>query len=246
MNAARNLPVSITPQSRPGAKPVPSVSNQSCDYSFMVDQLSEDKVKSLLSELARTNPAVGSAVMRAYESIGPAAQIDDHEAPNIANPTTTPAPVYIDFDHYSESVWRTLVSYGQKSCSRQFTLSFDAIGDVESYLAAIAKQTPKESLFDTKRSALETIQKITELLLLTREVLGRQIRNQFLAFSRTIPDIMIKILCGMTSAERIIIGNSQDEVGTFTSKVEWLRDEAKSYSLDALDDLDTVVKLLAG
>lgn len=89
----------ITPESRPSADSAPSVSNQSRDLQFMVKQLSDARIKSLLSELARTTPAVGSAVTRAYESIDRAAQIGDNETPKAANPNTTPATAHIDFDY---------------------------------------------------------------------------------------------------------------------------------------------------
>ncbi|KAJ3487270.1 hypothetical protein NLG97_g6447 [Lecanicillium saksenae] len=197
------------------------------DFDVMLSEMSTDNIIELLSTLAREMPAVAAALRQAH----------DEEM-------TTPLPP-IDFEHYSESAWSVLVRCEGLRSRQQDAESGDTIETVMSYIHTIADQAlPANSAFETKKSGLETIQKITEYLVETGDITGRKIREE-LGYDTTIPDYMIQILESMTLEERTQVGTSADEKGTLISKVEWLVKEAKSYRLDGLESLEEVIELMS-
>ena len=65
----------------------------------------------------------------------------------------------LNFDHYSKSVLRKL-QQGGGSGSQQYHKALEVGGLISSTIAKILKQTPEHASFGTKKSALETLEKM--------------------------------------------------------------------------------------
>lgn len=156
---------------------------------------------------------------------------------------STPAP--LNFDPYSKAAWQRINRCYDVKLTKQDELAVSAFCDVMDMVDLIGRKTPKNSPYQTKKSALETIRKTCKSLLLTGECVGKQIRLDF-AHDATVPEVMMEILQDMTPEERVQVGTSADHKGTLLSKVEWVKKEAESYAMDPLHtSLEEVVKLMS-
>ncbi|KAI0096025.1 hypothetical protein GGR51DRAFT_544455 [Nemania sp. FL0031] len=198
------------------------------DYNYMISQLDENIVRYIVATLAPVSPGVQAVVASAY-----------NEKMQIIQTQV------IDFDEYSKEAWHILntSSYTEGSGSKQFEASFDARSDVIACIDAIGEETPPESSYGTKLSAIETLRKIAKTILLAEDTLGSEVRKAF-QDETCLGDIMVRIAESMTPEEQRRAGAKTDAKGSLATKLRWVCDEAKSYCLGGFDGLRDVLALI--
>lgn len=118
--------------------------------------------------------------------------------------------------------------------------SFDAAEEVKEIIESIGNEASGQRSFATKKSALETLRKIGEILVLAPSTLGSEVQKQF-QYGDYLRDAMVGILESMSLDEKQDMAEATDEKGRFLDKVIWIRN---AFDDLCVMDLGPVVDLL--
>lgn len=110
---------------------------------------------------------------------------------------------FIDFEHFSKSVCHEMTRGNGSSWSRQHDLGLEVSVTIERTIAKIREQTPSHSSFGTKKSALVTLRKIAETIVLSdNDTMGHEVINQLYQDGDPLDKAMHYIVNGMNEDER--------------------------------------------
>ena len=134
--------------------------------------------------------------------------------------------VVIHFDHHSKKVWHELqhgqIRHGQNvGSSKQYELALEVSNSVRYHIADIRRQTPANSSFGTKKSALETLRKIGKSLSrLEYDEFGARMAKCLHEAGDPQEKVMLGIVKEMTAVERINMGDNTEWIGRIEELIE--------------------------
>ncbi|CAM6103675.1 unnamed protein product [Calypogeia fissa] len=107
-----------------------------------------------------------------------------------------------NFDRFSALAQKALkVTYKGGSRTKLFNNAADTVSKIQKYIETIGKSTPAHAAFGTKKSALETLGDIGEMIPLGGGALGYEVRIQFQR-NNCLEDTMLSIARSMMMEER--------------------------------------------
>ncbi|CAM6103671.1 unnamed protein product [Calypogeia fissa] len=155
------------------------------DYLQIIRSLPAENVHNILVHAAQQHQDVAESVVNERKKIVEAKQVKT-----------------LNFDFCSVFAWNALnVTFNRGSGSEQSESAFEAAAEIEKYIGKIRKSTPKHASLDTKKSALETLLKIGNTIVMGTDTVGRKVRVQF-QHDTCLEDTMLGIAKRMTRAER--------------------------------------------
>jgi hypothetical protein len=185
-----------------------------------IDALPLEIIKEILQSSARVHPDVAARLRHAH------AYLEYDESRKVIN-----------FDHYSKTLWRAINSSYHLKGSYQVEAAGGIIRQVQDCINKIDKGAGDMASFGTKKSAVETLRKIGKSVCLTREVIGKEVRQEYQS-GRGVDGVMLRILGGMTAEERASIGTE------FVDKCGELWAEAQGYCI--FGKMPQVIAMLVG
>ncbi|QDS76061.1 hypothetical protein FKW77_005717 [Venturia effusa] len=193
----------------------------------------------------------------ALESIPKSLLIDNLLRLNVSNPSiATWARSYhhflaqreqrkfISFEHHADSLWKEInIRHDKLGGSKQYELAGDVMQDIKDSLETIGNQVQPFSSWETKRSAMETLRKITGVILDSSGVIADEIRKDF-RYDGSVNDAFLKVVRTMSHEERARMCKMDDGTGPFSDRlVETVR-MCNAEDWGICGGLDTVVDLL--
>jgi len=178
-------------------------------------------LETLLLDAACTHPAVAQSITS-----------------HVAAERAAEASKVHDFDHYSKSAWYSLnKEYARMRCSRQFEVGHDVASSIERMFDTMVKQSPAHASYGTKRSAVETMRKICQSIVLADpSELAKVVRNNVYGLGAH----MATVLKGFTAQEldRLVT----EDGGSWPGKLDEAVKLAESYAI--MDDLNEALVII--
>ncbi|TID18418.1 hypothetical protein E2P81_ATG06341 [Venturia nashicola] len=150
----------------------------------------------------------------------------------------------IRFEHYADSLWKEMnLRHDKGGGSKQFELAGEVMGKVVDSVRTIGDEVQTISSWETKRSAMETLRKITMVILDSSGVIADEIRKDF-RYDSSVNDAFLKVMGTMDTEERARMCQVDDGTGPFSERlVDTVRIcNAEDWNICA--GLDDVVDLL--
>jgi hypothetical protein len=114
--------------------------------------------------------------------------------------------------------------------SQQYDMSFDVFCTVETSIKSIAKQVKQDSSWGTKKSAMETLRKITKTICLSTDCIGSEVRKSF-QHNDALASAMLHVLGCMSVEEQTKMCQVNDGRGPFSDKMEEAASSWDAYCL---------------
>ena len=127
--------------------------------------------------------------------------------------------------------------YSNPRPHHQYEIFYTIFDEVNVYIEDIGAKTSKMASFGTKLSAIETLQKIGESIIIVGRTAPGDVRRQY-KHAGILGTVMLRITESMTPEERrrVAAHKADEKGGSLLAKMRWLNDEVDRY--DGLEGLD--------
>lgn len=177
-------------------------------------------------------PAPEYDLRTALESIPKSLLIDNLLRLNVSNPSiATWARSYhhflaqkeqrkvVKFEHYADSLWKEInIRHDKLGGSKQYEMAGDVMGKVVDSVRTIGDEVQTISSWETKKSAMETLRKLTMVILDSSGVIADEIRKDF-RYDSSVNDAFLKVARTMSTEERARMCKVDDGGGPFSDRL---------------------------
>lgn len=207
----------------------------------VVPAINPGRIEELSAKIAALPPSSIQAIAKAVvlkEPSGYLARLVDQKHLQYQEQERARAAQGISFSKYIDQANYVLnEKYARLSEPKQYDALGDAQSAVEGMLIAIVKRTKDFSAYDTKKSAVETMRSIFEILLESESLIAHEVRQDCADWDRKFLQVMGRFT--EEELERLI---TEDE-GAWLERFRELVETARNYNLleklqESLDDLE--------
>lgn len=125
----------------------------------------------------------------------------------------------VKFEHHADLLWKEInIRYEKLGESKQFELAEGVMGKVVQSVRAIGNEVQIISSWETKKSAMETLRKITMVILDSSGVIADEIRKDF-RYDSSVNDAFFKVVRTMDIEERERMCKVDDGSGPFSERL---------------------------
>lgn len=150
----------------------------------------------------------------------------------------------VKFEHHADSLWKEInIRHDKLGGSKQYGLAGDVIQDVKDSLETIGNEVRPISSWETKRSAMETLRKITRVILDSSGVIADEIKKDF-RYDSSVNKAFLKVVRTMSTEERARMCKVDDGTGPFSDRLVDTVRICNAEDWGICEGLDDVVDLL--
>lgn len=150
----------------------------------------------------------------------------------------------IRFEHHADSLWKEInIRHDKLGGSKQYEMAGDVMRKVVDSLRTIGKEVQPISSWETKRSAMETLRKITMVLLDSSGIIADEIRKDF-RYDSSVNDAFLKVVRTMDTEEKIRMCKVDDGGGPFSDRLVDTVRICNAEDWNICEGLDDIVDLL--
>lgn len=210
-------------------------------HTRIVPEISLERIEELSAKIGDLPPSVIQAIAKAVVSKEPSgflARLVDQKHLQLKEQERARAAQGISFSKYIHQADYVLnEKYARLSESKQYDALGDAQSAVEGMLIAIVKRTKDFSAYATKKSAVETMRSIFEILLESESVIAHEVRQDCADWDRKFLQVM-----GRFSEQELQRLITEDQ-GAWLEQFRELVENARNYNLlerlqESLNDLE--------
>jgi hypothetical protein len=148
----------------------------------------------------------------------------------------------VKFDRHSDELWKEItIRHDRLGGSKEYEKAEKVLRDLKDSLETISTEVHTTSSWETKKSAMETLRKITKVILDSQGVIADEIRKVF-QYDCSINNAFLKVVRSMSAEERAKMCDVDDGTGPFSDRLVDIVRSCNNFEI--CKDLDDVVDLL--